>query len=410
LSLVLLVAGLAGRSAAQDTPRERPPEPPAPMAAPTTAAPAITETAPPRPTWRVDVDYIAWWFHNGNLPSLLNTAPENNATTSGTAADPNARALFPKSDGISYNSISGIRFGVGYSLDDDGHWAVEGNGFFLDRPSIGAFFAGTNGTPFLTRPFFNVASLAEGGYDVSSKFSGFSGNIAFDASSRFWGWEANVAYFDDWKNSKVNKVVFGFRALTLTESLSVLENAFGVAGFQGTPIAADQTDQILDSFNTTNHFYGAQVGVNFRWACGPVAFDFLPKIAVGVNHETLHTFGSTTLLAPDGTILAGAPGGILALASNSGHFSRDELTVVPEINLKISCDLTCCTRLHLGYNLIYMSSVVRPGDQVDRRIDPQQVPSDLAFSPTTATPFPRGWFRDTDFFAHGVNFGVELHW
>jgi hypothetical protein len=134
----------------------------------------------------------------------------------------------------------------------------------------------------------------------------------------------------------------------------------------------------------------------------------LTKVAVGLNRETIRVSGATSLLT-GGVVTASGPGGLLAVSTNSGSVTNNELTVVPELGLRLNFDVCNHIRLNVGYNLLYMSSVARPGSQIDRRINPELVPHDVAYNPNTTGPFfPRGFFTDTDFFAHGVSFGLEV--
>jgi hypothetical protein len=53
-----------------------------------------------------------------------------------------------------------------------------------------------------------------------------------------------------------------------------------------------------------------------------------------------------------------------------------------------------------------MSDVVRPGLQIDRVVNPNQFEQGHLFGP--ARPLPES--NSTDFFAHGLNLGVMVHY
>jgi Putative beta barrel porin-7 (BBP7) len=55
---------------------------------------------------------------------------------------------------------------------------------------------------------------------------------------------------------------------------------------------------------------------------------------------------------------------------------------------------------------MYLSSVVRPGDQVDRTVNVANVPTSLAFGLPGGPASPAPQFVRTDFWAQGVTFGV----
>jgi hypothetical protein len=133
---------------------------------------------------------------------------------------------------------------------------------------------------------------------------------------------------------------------------------------------------------------------------------------MGVNHQVVEIRGLSELTDATGATTERAPGGVLAQRTNIGRYSRDEFALVPEIGLQAHYDVLSWLRATVGYNLLYCTSVARPGDAIDRRIDIRQVPIDPSFSPGAASTAqrPRFDFRDSDFWAHGLNFGVEVRY
>ena len=59
---------------------------------------------------------------------------------------------------------------------------------------------------------------------------------------------------------------------------------------------------------------------------------------------------------------------MFAQPTNIGHYSRNVFAVVPEVGLSVGFEVTAWLRLSLGYNFLYWSDVVRPGEQIDRVI------------------------------------------
>jgi hypothetical protein len=104
-----------------------------------------------------------------------------------------------------------------------------------------------------------------------------------------------------------------------------------------------------------------------------------------------------------------APAGVLATASNSGHFTHDVFSVVPEAQLKIGYQFSRYLNGFLGYNFLYWSNVVRPGTQINRTVDLQGVPTSGVYNPalTTTSPAPPT-FAQSGFWAQGVNFGLQF--
>jgi hypothetical protein len=62
-----------------------------------------------------------------------------------------------------------------------------------------------------------------------------------------------------------------------------------------------------------------------------------------------------------------------------------------------------------GYDFMYMNSVVRPGNQVDRNINLTQS-SVLGYGAINGPAFPAQQFNRTDFWAQGATFGFEFRY
>ena len=127
------------------------------------------------------------------------------------------------------------------------------------------------------------------------------------------------------------------------------------------------------------------------------------KIAVGQTHTRVAIDGSTsTTIAGQATTQA--VGGLLALPSNSGSHDSNQFSVVPEWSVKLGLDLSPQLRATIGYDLLYWNNVARPGDQIDTNIDPQQLP------PASGTGATKPEFRlhTSDYWAQGVNLGLDL--
>jgi hypothetical protein len=168
-----------------------------------------------------------------------------------------------------------------------------------------------------------------------------------------------------------------------------------------------QRVQVDDSFRTSNQFYGAQIGGRFAYRFQRLTLEALSKVAFGSTHQRIEIGGNTTLLTPGGPTTT-ASGGLLAVPSNSGTQKHDAGAVAPEVGVNLAYELKSWLRLRVGYSFLYLSSVVRPGNQIDRGIDPTQVPSLQFFTPGAVASRPEALFNRTDFWAQGVNLGMEL--
>ena len=134
------------------------------------------------------------------------------------------------------------------------------------------------------------------------------------------------------------------------------------------------------------------------------------KVAMGVTSETVSISGSTSIQSP-GQAAVGYGSGLLALGSNSGRYERDQFAVVPQVDAKVGFQLLPCLRVSVGYSFLYWSAVVRPADQVDRVLSVTQVPTSTQYVGNSGgTARPTFLFQGTDFFAHGLNVGLEFRY
>ena len=76
----------------------------------------------------------------------------------------------------------------------------------------------------------------------------------------------------------------------------------------------------------------------------------------------------------NGTVTS-ARGGLLALSSNIGTFHKNSFSVVPEVDATLSYHINEHWRLFAGYDLLYWTNVVRPGQQIDRTLDETLIPN-----------------------------------
>ncbi len=162
----------------------------------------------------------------------------------------------------------------------------------------------------------------------------------------------------------------------------------------------------MDQFQTSNLFNGGQIGTRLGAHYDIFSIDVITKLALGSMHESVTINGATSTTAP--LAINQAAGGIFAQTSNIGHYSRDVFAVVPEVNLNLGVQVTQRIKAYVGYSFVYLSNVVRPGDQIDRSINVNRVPIDFNFGTPGGPNRPAFDWRSTSFWAQGINFGFEV--
>jgi hypothetical protein len=364
----------------------------------------------------VSAEYLLWFFKNTPTPPLV-TQAFGTAGTPGALSDPGSMLVFGGGSGLTSDIRSGARFTVGYWFDDEQVIGVEGVFFFIGQRGDHFTAGGGPGGIGFYRPFF---STEQGFLPVAEQVSGSvpvnaAGTVRVDLESRLWGAEANL------RHNLLNgcwyrlDLVEGFRFLSLEESLQVNENitALSTPGNAAAPPVGTNF-VVTDRFATQNRFYGGQIGSISEFHWGGWFLDLKSKVGFGDMRESANIIGNTSI---NSVVM---PGGLLALPSNVGLHTRDRFAVVTDCGLNLGYQINDQLRVYAGYSFLYMSSVLRPGDQVDLAVSRSQLPGVATArpvsGPTPPASIPAGQrspmfaFQGTDFWAHGVNFGLEFRY
>jgi hypothetical protein len=357
-------------------------------------------------------EYLLWWLKDAPLPApLVTTGTPDLVNGGGVLGRPSTVILFGGSP-IQEPAQSGARVAAGYWLDEEHIFGIEGVFFFLAERSIANFQASSNltGTPVLTSPVIDTMTQSESGSLIS--FPGaFAGAVAVTATSELWGAEANVASNLMQDDSWTVDVLSGFRYLQLHEDLTISRQRTvlpaGEDRFLGLPVFAGNSIGIVDEFNMRNRFYGWQVGAKAEYRYNRLSVDAYGKVALGGNSQTADIVGTTTLFPPAGTPSV-AHGGLLALQPGIGHFTQNKFTMVPEFGVTAGWQVTGSLRAFVGYTFLYADEVARPGEQINRNVNPVNLPTSKFFALPNELPQPSFNFNTTNFWAQGFNVGVAF--
>ena len=137
--------------------------------------------------------------------------------------------------------------------------------------------------------------------------------------------------------------------------------------------------------------------------------DLLAKVALGNTHEQATISGYSQFAVP-GLPVSVQQGGLYALPSNIGHFSQNRFAVVPEAGFSVGYQITPRFAPLISYSFLYSSSVLRPGQQIDRGINVTQLPSQVGPGTLVGAARPVPILQSSDFWAQGISFGLELRY
>jgi hypothetical protein len=345
---------------------------------------------------------LYWHFRSAPLPPLVvggNPALPNPGL-------PGGGNVFPLSASErDLGQFNGARVTIGDWFDPDGELGGEVSGFvFARRGTADTFTGSANQT--VSVPVIGTNG-STGVYDFS--FPGrFVDAITLRTADQLWGAEANLLHrwYDNGKFSVDS--LFGFRYLQFNERVDLMGQSQSVgatATFLGANLPAGSSVLTIDTFRANTSFYGGQLGARAEARQGIFTVNVYGKGGVGANVQTLRVDGNTVV---PGVGLA--LGGVRALPTNIGHFNNTEVSLFGETGIQLGLQVSKHLALRAGYNLLYWTEVLRPGNVISPTLTRSQVPIDQTFNARTPATQPVIAFRSSDFLAHGLVVGIVVDW
>lgn len=348
----------------------------------------------------LEADYLLWFIRAEGSPVLVTTSsPANN----GILGQGDTRTLYGNQT-LGDTLHSGGRFAATYWLPNS-RLGVDASIFFLGR-NISTFRADSSTDPVLARPFIRADTGAQFSELVASPGLA-TGSVTLRSETSMYGAEVSVRRpLFCGCNSRLDGLL-GFRNVNLEESLTITESFVRAPG----STSNFASGVVEDRFRTENHFYGVNLGLTGELRRGRFFTSYRAAVGLGSVYQELQVAGSQNLVTTAG-LPAFADGGLLALPSNNGSYNQRKFGVVPEANLTFGLYLTQHLRFGVGYNFLYMNSVLRPANQIDTVVDVTRIPNFPVPGATSVNPArPRALpLRTTDVFAQGVTFSLQYTW
>ena len=362
-------------------------------------------------------EVLFWRIKAGGVPPLVTTGTPDSG---GTLGAPGTTTLV--GDSLGYGTRAGGRFAAGGWLGCDCRLGVEGGYFFLGGGGNGtsSTSSGADGSAVLGRPFFNVVSGVQD-VEVVALPGVAGGTVRTSSGSNLQGADLNLLWnaccqpvccptdccpTDCGPTACSNAIAFRWYAFAGPRWLQLRENVVVAERVETDPASAFV---VVDRFDTRNTFFGGQLGARAELQRGRWFVNLLGKVAIGDTRQEVRISGTTVITQADAAPVV-QPGGLLAQPTNSGTHTRDRFAVVPEVNFNVGFQATPYLRVFAGYTFLYWSSVVRPGDQIDSGVNPTQLASAAGPGQLVGPARPAFAFRTTDFWAQGVNLGIQLRW
>lgn len=371
---------------------------------------------------------LVWWTKGMWLPPLVTTSPAGTPQEDAGVL-PDAEVLFPLDD-VLQNERYGGRLRAGMWLDPCHQKGVEVEYFGLGSESGRYVNAGRpGGRPIIARPFFNInprlplappaddfdpparedselvsfPDILEGTITVGvhGSLHSVAPHFRFNVCCKNWCWQDPCCPCNVYPGSSRLDFLVGYRYMRLREGVWITEDLTSID-----PERPGDFD-ILDKFDTYNDFHGFELGVVWERHHRCWFVEAAGKIALGNNHQVVDIFGTTVFTAP-GAAPVTDTGGLLAQRTNIGRHTRNDFTAIPEVGFTVGYHVTPRLSLTFGYTLLYWGRVLRPGEQIDLDVNPDLLPEERV--PFEGALRPRFVFNDTDFWAQGINLGLDYRW
>jgi len=342
----------------------------------------------------------------------------------GAIGDPGTQVLYGNND-VDYGAQSGFRVALRTWFDDSKKFGLEASGLVLPKVlHTHRNDLSPTGTSNIGVPFINTTvttSNIQGGWQSITTTgetallidpmgnNQFYGHITVRSTQEMWDCELNGLYnFSAIKNFHWSGLV-GLLYLDLREELSL---HFESIKNQTPPLTLIAVE-INDHFTTHNGFFGGQIGAEGEWSRNWFFARAIGKVGLGSTYQSVYVNGSFSDPSPFiYTFFGVGPGGIFSQNTNMGKRHKCRFAVVPQGFLQLGVNVFKNLRFAVGYNIIYISSVVRPGKQIDRTVNETQagantngVPGQLS---GPARPAPQ--HKTSDFWAQGMNIGIEFRY
>jgi hypothetical protein len=352
----------------------------------------MTDSSRPSKYW-ASAEFLIYFAKDSPLQTpLVTTGP---AASRGVLGAQGTNILIGGND-VDYGTFYGFRTISGMWIDDCRNIGVESTAWFLGRRARNfGVQSDANGNPLLARPFFNAAQQAEDSVLVSIPGVASGGVIVNSSLGEMYGgnWDLVINGYRTC-NSELN-VLVGGGYISLEERLRI---------FQGQTLQRDVITRVSDHLSTINTIFTGDLGLKGNMKFGALSVGGMVKVGLGWSNQNSYADGATARTIAGGPA-AFTPAGVLVVNSNTGKRTLNTFVVVPEVNANVRYRVFDWLEVFGGYNFLYISNVARPGDQIERAINPAQIPS-LGGLGGVAPPLqPR---NTTDFYLHGASVGLQV--
>ncbi len=387
-----------------------------------------------------DVEYLLWFIKDNPNPTALVTDGSYQDALPGAIGQPHTHTVLGKRS-IDMGWMQGFQANAGWWIKPN--MGIEGTYFLLPTVSTSKSLrtSGEPGSPNYAVPIFDVSGVfglngiaGETIFILPGPFiddPGFSATYTLKLKSQLQGAALNYVYRMIKKSGLQLECAGGGRWLQLREMLLFKARSHAAPGSTFDHAFYNSTDQ----FKTRNDFIAAQFEIDAsyrikKWHLKAILDGMLGAMLQRVRiHGHSQTSDGNLFFLTKGTSEEVLPGGVFAQPSNSGTHKRNPLVWGVEAKIRIGFEMTKNIEMGLGYTFLWISKVVRPGNQIDRKINSTRTaladasratvgvgPGPISFgSPPGPAPAahdahrPKVLFKTAAFWAQGLDAGIQFN-
>ncbi len=388
-------------------------------------------------SWWVEGDFLLAWMKKGHIEEPLITTGSAADPFPGAIGQPGTHVVFGNKH-YNYHRTAGVKASIGSYLGPDKNFSFDIDGFWIfSRTKHFNISSNPGEDPLIARPFYDVRTASERAELVSSNSDTtgfFSGSSRALIKTQFWGAELNIGFHPcetqavgchtcgeviarekrPCEKNITGGIFVGFRYLRLFEKLKIKDemDPFAIPSglsFNGPANVVNMPDSLKDEdvFRTNNDFFGGQIGIKGEYAFNCwMSLSLYGKAAFGVTEQKYKSEGSTTW---ESSMFGNqyAVGGVLVQPNNMVHEKKWKYAWVPEAGINFSVEPFSHLRFLVGYSFLWWSKVVRPGEQINRKVNSGQIPGNVAFF-SPAMQKPNDHLEEISFWMQTVNFGISF--
>ncbi|TVS15486.1 MAG: hypothetical protein EA424_15925 [Planctomycetaceae bacterium] len=362
-------------------------------------------------------ELLYWTRTSTRIPALATTSdPGTPQQDAGVLGLPTTTVLFGD-ERILGSTTDGFRWVTGAWFEPSRRLGLQFETIGLSDVDL-HFRGESNGVDILARPFTNVDPALGPAQGPDSELISFpnvtAGSLTIDGRNRFRSYGLvlrgnirfnNGCFYEPGRSCVGNPsgyrldLLGGYRYLSLRDDLAIRS----LTAVSVTPQAGFD---VLDEFQSSNNFQGGELGLLYQYYRNRWAFDGDLRLALGRTEQSVAIAGSTdfSMVGVENAF----DGGLLALPTNAGTYSRKETDLITEFGLTVGYLLTSNLKITGGYRFVYWPRVVRVGDAIDLTVNGSYIPDPMG---TPAGPLePSFAFKSTSFWTQGISLGLDYRW